>query len=1148
MKNKRILLTLLLVAACSQPFDDSAIQETLRQHESRLNQLEDLCRTMNGNLSSIQRLVDAVDSRDYIIGFSVLRQNGVEIGYELRFASGSSISLYHGKDGRAPVIGIRQYTDGKWYWTLDGSWITDGTGRMMPVSGTDGVNGINGTTPQLKIVDGYWYISYDNGKSWSRAGQATGDPGTNGTNGTTPLMKIVDGYWYISYDNGKSWSRAGQATGDPGTNGTNGTNGATPQLKIEDGYWYVSFDEGKTWSNAGQATGDPGTNGDSFFNSVIETEDSVVLVLSDGTTIEIPKRKKLDIVFDLDGGNGILAGETKTIAYSVLNGTEATVVKAFGQNGWSAKVHPSTHGKGVIDVQAPEVIQADDAEIIILAYDGEETTIMKTLSFEEGIIQSTVTGLVANGAGQDFSVPVGSNLDVSVQSSAPWVSCSIAPATKALVDYSLTISVSKNLSEEERAATVMVSDPTGKKVHSIAIVQSTYDQLEDYTDLSGGDETANCYLINKAGSYRFPIIKGNGNRGVIISGDTAEITGATQATIVWQSSEIISTVGIYKGYFVFDTPTSWRTGNAVVAVTNDLGDILWSWHIWSTSYVLGEGDIQVYNHEKSRLYTMMAKPLGEYSGGALFYQFGRKDPFLAKSADKVGSAGSLEASIRQPDVFFGNSGSDWCTASRTDWWDAGCKTYNSSSATASVLKGNKTIYDPCPAGYRVPPDDAFTSFTKTGRNTDSESEINSPYPDMVSFIQNDNTYSFYTQIGSHTIPFRAFGGLNAASGSLLKNIAYYYSACPSGYHTSRLLSFYAGGVQPLKTSYSRALAGNIRPIRDEVQSDDVYESSDYSKDGSMVTIQHHSIGKGIKVLIVGDGFTDKDINNGKYDQCMSQAAEYFFDIEPFASFRNRFDVINMRVVSRTSVFDAEKRTAFKGTFEGGSKVSGDLSAAYNKAFSAFGTIQDVLVIIVMNTTRYAGTCYMAGDQISVAFCPMSTQTYYPFNTVIHHEAGGHGFANLGDEYSYGGTISNSEAADLQSCFDAYGWYPNLDVTSDRGSIKWSSFLTDPDYASNTSVYEGGYSYSYGVWRPTYDSCMNSMYGNFNAPSRYAIYTRIMQRSGEGWSWASFKSYDNKNLSMSFNGQNAPILSPEERPRSCPPVSIPLDSLPKEYLK
>ena len=204
----------------------------------------------------------------------------------------------------------------------------------------------------------------------------------------------------------------------------------------------------------------------------------------------------------------------------------------------------------------------------------------------------------------------------------------------------------------------------------------------------------------------------------------------------------------------------------------------------------------------------------------------------------------------------------------------------------------------------------------------------------------------------------------------------------------------------------------------------------------------------------------------------------------------------------------------------------------------------VLIIIVMNTTRYAGTCYMAGDQVSVAFCPMSTQTYYPFNTVIHHEAGGHGFANLGDEYHYGGTISSSEAAELQSSASEYGWYQNLDVTSNASSIKWSSFLTDPDYSPNTSIYEGGYSYLYGVWRPTYESCMNGMYGNFNAPSRYAIYKKIMERSGESWSWASFKAYDQKNLSMSFNGHNAPLVGQEELPAHCPPVSIPIDSLPR----
>lgn len=1066
MKPLHIFATLLLVVACANPYDDSAIRSQLQDHESRLARLEDLCFQMNSNLASLQKLVESLNARDYVTGFSAITQNGVETGYEIRFASGSTIRLYHGKDGRAPQLGIRKDYDGKWYWTLDGNWLTDGQGNKMPVSGKDG------------------------------------------------------------------------------TDGTDGTDGVTPQLKIVDGYWYISLDKGKTWTVLGKATGDPGANGDSFFQSVTETDDAVVLVLSDGTVISIPKRKKLDIVFDVDGKAATLPGETSSVGYTILNGTDETLVKAFGQYGWSARVRPSNPEKGVIEVLAPETISEEEAEIIVLVYDGEERTIMKTLAFEEGVIQSDVTGLTAAGAGQEFSVTVESNLEVAATSSAAWLSCSLAPATRAMVGYTLTVTAAKNLSGQERAATVKVSDSSGKVVHSIAVVQGTYDVLDDFTDLSGGGETANCYLINSAGSYRFPIVKGNGAKGLILSGDTAELPGATQAKLVWQDREIIASVAVNKGFVLFETTATFRTGNAVIAVTNDAGDILWSWHIWSTGYRLGSNDISVMNHAKTRTYKMMYLTLGEVGGTAMLYQFGRKDPFPQRSATHTASGGTLAKSILHPDVYYTSSGYDWSSESRTDWWDSGCKSYNSSTTSASTLKGHKTIYDPCPVGYRVPPDDAFTSFTKTGKNTDTESEINSPEPGMIDFLQNGNTYYFYTQVGSNTIPFPAFGGLNASAGKLLNNIAYYYGACPSGTYTSRLLQFYAGGVHPQETAYSRALAGSIRPIREEIESDEVYESTDYSKDGTRVTIQQHTVGKGIKVLIVGDGFTDRDIDSGLYDQSMSRAAEYFFDIEPYASFRDRFDVINMRVVSQTSVFDSEKRTAFKGTFEGGSRISGNLSTAYNKALTVFGTIQDVLIIIVMNTTRYAGTCYMAGDQVSVAFCPMSTQTYYPFNTVIHHEAGGHGFANLGDEYHYGGTISSSEAAELQSSASEYGWYQNLDVTSNASSIKWSSFLTDPDYSPNTSIYEGGYSYLYGVWRPTYESCMNGMYGNFNAPSRYAIYKKIMERSGESWSWASFKAYDQKNLSMSFNGHNAPLVGQEELPAHCPPVSIPVDSLPR----
>ena len=309
-----------------------------------------------------------------------------------------------------------------------------------------------------------------------------------------------------------------------------------------------------------------------------------------------------------------------------------------------------------------------------------------------------------------------------------------------MVNYTLTITAAKNLSGEERAATVTVTDPSGKVVHSIAVVQGTYDLLDDYTDLSGGGETANCYLINGVGSYRFPIIKGNGAKGLIRSGDTAELPDATHAKIVWQSQEILSAVDVYKGFVVFETASSFRTGNAVVAVTNDADEILWSWHIWSTGYRLGSNDISVMNHAKTRTYKMMSQTLGQVGSTALLYQFGRKDPFRQQNATNTASGGTLAKSIQHPDVFYTNSGSDWCSESRTDWWDSGCKSYNSSTTSASTLKGNKTIYDPCPVGYRVPPDDAFTSFTTTGTNTDSESQINSPYPGMVDFIQNSNTY------------------------------------------------------------------------------------------------------------------------------------------------------------------------------------------------------------------------------------------------------------------------------------------------------------------------------------------------------------------------------------------------------------------------
>lgn len=1049
------ILALIMVAGC---YDDTQINESLKSLEHRVAKLEILCQQINSNVSSLQTALEALQKKDFVTGTAPIKEGNQEIGYTITFSSGKTITIYHGQDGKSPIIGAKA-DKGVYYWTLDGKWLLDSNGNKIPATGPEGEDAI------------------------------------------------------------------------------------APKLQIREGYWYISYDDGQSWEYIGKASGDDGEDGDSFFKSVVETSDAVVMTLADGTVINLPKKQKIDIVFEgIDGSVGILPGEKRVIPYNVVNGSENCLVKAFGQNGWSAKVEAKSSLKGTLTVTAPQEITDD--EIIVLVYDGESTTIMKTLSFEGGAIVCNVSNVNVKGGGETVMVDVASNLAVSAYTSASWIRCSLTPATKAMVPYSLQIEVSKNLFEEERAATVTVSDPSGKVVHTVGIVQGIYDAYENFVDLSQGGETANCYIINSAGQYKFPVIKGNGQKGVILSGDTAELPDAKYAKVVWQDGNLISSVGVNKGFVVFETYESWKKGNAVVAVTDDAGTILWSWHIWSTDYVLGTNDVTVYNHSKSRAYKMMSLTLGEVGSTAPFYQFGRKDPF-PKNVTNVSSNGSLSKSIQNPDVYYGNGGYDWCSDSRSDWWDAGYKSYSSSSSsTASVLKGNKTIYDPCPVGYRVPPDDAFTNFTRTGQNTEIESEINSPNPDMYSFWNNSNSYYFYTGDGSSTVRFKAFGGLNATQATYLANIAYYYAAHPAYSSTGRLMQFYAGAVRPMCTEYSRALAGNIRPVRNEVESEEIYESTDYSKDGTTVTIQSHSKGNGIKILIVGDGFTDQDINSGKYDSSMQKAADYFFDIEPYKTFRDRFDVINMRVVSPTSVFDETKNTALETVIGPGVHIDGNFSKVYDRVYDVYGSLNNVLVIVVLNTTRYAGTCWMWGNSFSIAYCPMSEEYYYPFNTVVHHEAGGHGFANLGDEYYYSGTISQSEKDEIKSGRNAYGWFENIDVTSDRSQIYWSDFLEDPLYSSSTGVYEGAYGYSYSVWRPTYESCMNSMYGNFNAPSRYAIYKRIMQRSGESWSWEDFVEYDKINRASDAKpaaGYRLP--TPEERPPHARPVALSPDTLP-----
>ena len=211
-----MLFCLIVSAGCSDDYDDSKLWDSINGLENRVAKLEELCKQMNTNISSLQEIVTALQKNESIKSVATLPDGS---GYLITFSSGKTITIYHGNngedgkdgyngtDGVTPTISVRKDTDGIYYWTVNNDWLLV-DGKKVKAEGTDGIDG-------------------EPGKD--------GEDGTNGKDGITPQFKITDGYWYISYDNELSWTKLGKATGDSGLNGSDGDN-FFKGVSIEDGY------------------------------------------------------------------------------------------------------------------------------------------------------------------------------------------------------------------------------------------------------------------------------------------------------------------------------------------------------------------------------------------------------------------------------------------------------------------------------------------------------------------------------------------------------------------------------------------------------------------------------------------------------------------------------------------------------------------------------------------------------------------------------------------------------------------------------------------------------------------------------------------------------------------------------------------------
>ena len=328
--------------------------------------------------------------------------------------------------------------------------------------------------------------------------------------------------------------------------------------------------------------------------------------------------------------------------------------------------------------------------------------------------------------------------------------------------------------------------------------------------------TANSYIVSSAGTYKFTPTKGNSSESV---GSIAS------AVVLWESfgtdvtpnvGDLVKNVKYENVVITFETPSAYKEGNAVIAAKDASGKILWSWHIWLTDQPEG----QVYYKDAG---TMMDRNLGATSAipgdvGALglLYQWGRKDPFLGSSS--ISSDTLAKSTITWPSAVSSNSSNGtiaYATAnpttfityyySNSDWYYTGSSSTDNTRWTTS--ESNKSIYDPCPAGWRVPDGGDDGVWSKACGS--SSYFIGYPYDDT------NEGMNFSGKFGSAaTIWYPASGCRYCSVGSLddVGDFGYCWSAS-TGDHYAYYLGF--NGIGSFCPSYFdiRAYGRSVRCLQ-----------------------------------------------------------------------------------------------------------------------------------------------------------------------------------------------------------------------------------------------------------------------------------------------------------------------------------------------
>ncbi len=366
-----MILGLLSLVSCTE-YDEVAMWNKNEDMGSRLAALEELCSRLNTNIVSLQQIVEALQGNDYVTGVVPVVENGETVGYTISFSKSGPVTIYHGKkgengqNGTTPVIGVEQDTDGLYYWTLDGEWLTDDEGSKILAQGMSGKSAY-----ELAVEKGYrgteeeWLASLN---------------GSNGDDGKSA--------YELAVENGYQGTEEEWLASLKGSAGDQGDDGVTPKLEVrDDGYWYISYDNGQTWNKLGPATGDPGEDGDSMFSDIdVSDPDYLVLTLAEtGASIKLPYYKdKFDLLF-VSGSDRVKEmsvycgpGATAEVEYELTNPLNVQVaIECISHSGYEVAVDKSAKKITVSAPDDPAAITDPESEILVFASDDERTVMRK---------------------------------------------------------------------------------------------------------------------------------------------------------------------------------------------------------------------------------------------------------------------------------------------------------------------------------------------------------------------------------------------------------------------------------------------------------------------------------------------------------------------------------------------------------------------------------------------------------------------------------------------------------------------------------------------------------------------------------------------------------------------------------------------------